>query len=417
MADPGLLLLEEREPDPSLTTLAADRLAEYTGTWSFPAPPLGLPALTSIEISAGEGHLVAFSSRSGTFALYLQPDGSLIQEDSRRRYLAVRDDTGAFTGITDTTALVKAAVIAAAGGEPGRAATIMAAAAHEELPLVEAGRAIIELLGGRSAPAEQALRKLTEKTKQVEGAVNRIGYMLLGVADASSGEPVTQETLFEAASLSKPVCAAIALRLAERGELDLDRPLPDYLPYERVDHDPRSRALTARIVISHRTGLPNWGGEQLELGFYPGAAFSYSGEGFVYLQRVLEKLSGLSLDELARREIFSPLGMTHSRFSWAEGEEIPLAMPHDEIGQRQQKRQAHEANAAASLHTTAADYARFVTMSRDTVLRGRMSTVLLCSSGHIFPSAEDRASYYAYHGPGTCLAPASKPFVHWSGVC
>jgi CubicO group peptidase (beta-lactamase class C family) len=467
VVDPELLPLKEKEPDPSVTTVAADRLAEYVGTWSLPAPPLGMPAFTSVEISGGQGHLIAFSPRAGTFELYLQPDGSLVQEDSRRRYLPVHDDSGAFAGITDTITAVRAAIMAAGSGESSRAETIMAIVAAEELPLVEAGRAVIELLAGRSAAAEQTLRKLAEENEQVEGAVNRIGYMLigfdqaeaansvfelntrlypdafntwdslaevqmvlgnddaalrlyqksldlnennrnakamiarihdrgtepagidyqalmkaaripgltvaviengevvktelLGVADADSGAPVTEETLFEAASLSKPVCAAIVLRLAERGEIDLDRPLPDYLAYERVDHDSRSRALTARMVLSHRTGLPNWGDDQLELNFHPGVRFGYSGEGFVYLQKVLEKLTGLSLDELARREVFAPLGMTHSRYFWAEGEELALAMPHDEIGHRQQKHQVREANAASSLHTTAADYARFVT--------------------------------------------------------
>jgi CubicO group peptidase (beta-lactamase class C family) len=466
-ADPELVPLEAGAADPSVTTVAADRLTSYAGTWSYPPAPLGLPAFTDVEVSIEEGHLVMFSPYAGSFELYLQPDGSLIQEDSLRRYLPVHDESGLFTGMTDTGTAVRAAVLAAGSGDSQRAETIMAIVADEELPMVPAARAVVELLGGRAAAAEQSLRKLAEDNEQVEGAVNQIGYILLGadraeaahqvfelntrlypdafntwdslaevqmnlgndeaalrfyrksldlnegnrnaermiarirnrgaepagidyqalmeaaripgltvaviesreivrtellgVADAESGEPVTEATLFEAASLSKPVCAAIALRLAERGELDLDRPLHEYLPYERVGHDSRSGALTARMVLSHRTGLPNWGDDKLELGFYPGVRFGYSGEGFVYLQKVLEKLTGLSLDELARQEVFVPLGMTHSRYSWAEGDQLPLAMPHDQIGRRQQKLQAHEANAAASLHTTAGDYARFVT--------------------------------------------------------
>lgn len=193
---------------------------------------------------------------------------------------------------------------------------------------------------------------------------------VIGVADAASGEPVSEATLFEAASLSKPVFATIVLRLVERGEIDLDRPLVEYLVNERID-DRRGDRITARMVLSHRSGLPNWGGERLELAFDPGTAFNYSGEGYVYLQRVVEDLTGLSLDELARREIFDPLGMERSRFAWSESESesLTLAVPHDRTGRSQEKRQPIDGgpdggpdggNAAASLHTTAAEYALFV---------------------------------------------------------
>lgn len=180
-----------------------------------------------------------------------------------------------------------------------------------------------------------------------------------GVADAESGEPVTEATLFEAASLSKPLFAYAVLRLVERGELDLDRPLHELLEYERFGGAERARALTARLVLSHQTGLPNWGGEVLEFGFEPGERFGYSGEGYVYLQRVLEARTGLTLEELARREVFEPLGMDDSRFAWQEGESFPLARGHDEGGTAQ-TRNPPEPGAASSLHTTASDFAKFV---------------------------------------------------------
>ena len=158
---------------------------------------------------------------------------------------------------------------------------------------------------------------------------------LFGVASAESGEVLTDEMLFEAASLAKPVFATAVLRLAERGEFDLDQPLQELLPYERVSHDPRSVGLTGRIVLSHRTGLPNWGPETLEFGAAPGERFGYSGEGYVYLQRAIQEQTGLTLDELVRREVFDPLGMSRSRFSWPEGEEVALVTPHDEGGAAQ----------------------------------------------------------------------------------
>jgi CubicO group peptidase (beta-lactamase class C family) len=93
-----------------------------------------------------------------------------------------------------------------------------------------------------------------------------------GTRDDSAQTPVDTATVFEAASLSKPVFAYLVLRLADRGELDLDRPLAEMLEYSRVAHDARARRITARMVLSHGTGLPNWGGEQLTLHFEPGTA-------------------------------------------------------------------------------------------------------------------------------------------------
>ncbi len=181
-----------------------------------------------------------------------------------------------------------------------------------------------------------------------------------GVANADDETPVTAETVFQAASLSKPILAYIALRMADRGELDLDRPLHELLAYERFGDHPHARALTARLVLSHQGGLPNWGGDPLAFDFAPGTRFGYSGEGYVYLQRVIEAVTGSTLEEIAQREVFTPLGMVNSRFTWAEGSPPPtLASGHDEIGEVVSYGRP-EANAASSLHATAEDYARFV---------------------------------------------------------
>jgi CubicO group peptidase (beta-lactamase class C family) len=139
-----------------------------------------------------------------------------------------------------------------------------------------------------------------------------------GTLNDSAQTPLNPGTLFEAASLSKPVFAYLVLRLADRGEFDLDRPLYEMLEYPRLAHDERYKRITARIVLSHGTGLPNWGGEKLTLRFDPGTDYGYSGEGFVFLQKTVERVTGRSLDELARREVFEPLGMTRSSYVWQE---------------------------------------------------------------------------------------------------
>lgn len=182
-----------------------------------------------------------------------------------------------------------------------------------------------------------------------------------GIKSAASEEPVTAETVFEAASLSKPVVAYATMKLVARGDLDLDEPLWDEEGYERLAHDERARQITTRMVLTHTTGLPNWGGTPLELNSAPGTAWNYSGEGFVYLATILERKTGLRLDEFVHREVFTPLGMENSSFVWRDDFERLSSTPHDLIGRPRDKNKPEAPNAAASLHTTAADYGRFLT--------------------------------------------------------
>jgi CubicO group peptidase (beta-lactamase class C family) len=182
-----------------------------------------------------------------------------------------------------------------------------------------------------------------------------------GLKDAGTKEAVGADTVFEAASLSKPVFAYAVLKMVERGELDLDTPLSKYLP-GYIENDERLNQITARRVLSHTTGFPNWrpGGKPLVIMFAPGERFSYSGEGFVYLQKVVERLTGQSLNDVMRKEVFAPLGMNQSTYVWQDGIAPQMAAGHSQIGKPLPLRKGSEANAAASLRTTPSDYARFV---------------------------------------------------------
>jgi len=180
------------------------------------------------------------------------------------------------------------------------------------------------------------------------------------VNDGVTDGPVLRDTLFSAASLSKPIFAYIVLRLVDRGVIDLDKPLYTYgFAYDRIDKDPRSKLITARMVLDHTTGLPNWGGTPLEFLFTPGEKFSYSGEGYDYLQKVVEHVTGKSLEELAQQEVFLPLKMEHSTFRWR-----PILANQVAIG----KLETDEPiiwdslfdDSASSLLTTAHDYAKFL---------------------------------------------------------
>lgn len=177
-----------------------------------------------------------------------------------------------------------------------------------------------------------------------------------GYANAETEEPVSEATVFEAASLSKQAFAYAVLKMADRGELDLDAPVWDLLEYDRLAHDERARKITPRMLLSHSGGLPNWGGTPLQLNFDPGTNWGYSGEGYVFLQKALEAKTGLTLDEIAEREVFEPLGMTSSHFVWVPAYDTLAASPHEETGIPEDVRVRTEANAAASLYTTARDY-------------------------------------------------------------
>jgi CubicO group peptidase (beta-lactamase class C family) len=183
-----------------------------------------------------------------------------------------------------------------------------------------------------------------------------------GMKNSQTKEPVTDETVFEAASLSKPVFAYAVLKLVDAGKFDLDRPLNQYLPGDYdVGPDPRLGQITARLVLSHTTGFPNWReAGPLKIYFTPGEKFSYSGEGFVYLAKVVEHVTGEKFDDLMKRLVFEPLRMTSSSFVWQASYDTHKAARHNTVGEPGEQNKPSRPNAASSLHTTAPDYARFV---------------------------------------------------------
>lgn len=244
-----------------------------------------------------------------------------------------------------------------------------------------------------------------------------------GVRDVATGAPVHTNTIFSAASLSKPVVAYIVLRLADRGVIGLDTPLSTYLPYERLAEEKRAGLITARMVLSHSTGLPNWGGDKLSLSFAPGSHFSYSGEGFVYLQKVIEKITGTPLQDLARREVFEPLGMKYSSFIWDDsftaGDGFVVGV--GDIGDVRKISTEKEANAASSLLTTAEDYARFMTavLIRGEGLKKETAAAMLSPQirvpGELFdPASPSGAGEVAWGlGCGLERSRATEPFWFW----
>jgi CubicO group peptidase (beta-lactamase class C family) len=154
-----------------------------------------------------------------------------------------------------------------------------------------------------------------------------------GVRRAGHPGPVAPDTVFEGASLGKPVFAWGVLSLADAGALDLDRPLSAYLALPEVSA-PDARRITARHVLTHTSGLPNWRRTwgPLAPAFAPGARFAYSGEGVFYLQRVVEHVTARPFAAWMRETVLDPLGMRDSSYVWRPAYEARLAAGHGPDG-------------------------------------------------------------------------------------
>jgi CubicO group peptidase (beta-lactamase class C family) len=187
------------------------------------------------------------------------------------------------------------------------------------------------------------------------------------------GPAVGDETVWEAASLSKPLVARHVLQLASDGVLDLDEPLDIDLDVLRAAADPRWRQVTARRVLTHTSGLPNWRGpvesaraaganipvnpEVLSFARAPGS-FGYSGEGFEVLLHAVSRRTGQPAGDLLER-LLSRFEMRHSSFVWQPSFAATAAIPHGADDTALTKRHPGQPRAAGSLHTTIADYSAF----------------------------------------------------------
>lgn len=184
-------------------------------------------------------------------------------------------------------------------------------------------------------------------------------HRAFGVANAETRAPLSSRSIFESASLTKPVFAYGVLKLVDAGVLSLDVPLIEYLPEPATD--PRMRTITARMVLTHTTGFQNevMPGQSLRIHFTPGERFSYSGAGYLYLVRVVEHLTGKHLPELMRELVFVPLAMRDTGYVWIPAYERTKVYGHTIGGTVATRRKPAEA-ALPMMHTTVIDYARFM---------------------------------------------------------
>ncbi len=204
-----------------------------------------------------------------------------------------------------------------------------------------------------------------------------------GFSDIKSKTPLSNDHNFYAASLSKPLFAYIVLNLVEQGLLDLHTPLITYLEkplneykfkesYEGFGdliNEKGYDQITAAMCLSHTSGLPNWRyivngkikmDEPLRVLDAPGKLYSYSGEGFQFLQLAIEEITGKDLEELANEYVFDPFNMQMTSFTWQDRFEGNYAYAHYKRKKQRKRRKRIPLYAAGSMDTTPSDYVRFL---------------------------------------------------------
>jgi len=230
-----------------------------------------------------------------------------------------------------------------------------------------------------SEPEQNESEKDKPQKDEIETLLKECKVPALGLGIINNGKLTKVETygtldgqtttpynaIFKVASLTKPIFAMTVLKLIDQGQIRLNEPLHKYWIDPEIAKDKRYKKLTPRLVLSHQTGFPNWRyltkSKKLAFQFEPGTKYQYSGEGFEYLRKAIEKKLGKSIEEIAKEVLFKPAGMTDTRFWWDKTmDETRYAQNFDVKGKKIPTEKYYEANAAANLLTTVEDYGKFV---------------------------------------------------------
>lgn len=302
----------------------------------------------------------------------------------------------------------------------------------------------IKRLDGTSISPTEIDETMTRLTKaaEVTGAAiailngGKIVYThAYGFRDKEKNLPLTPDTVMSGASLTKAAFSVLVLQLVDEAKLDLDRPIQQYLPkplpeysrYTDLSSDDRYKKITARMLLSHTAGFPNWRAfeddRKLHIHFEPGSRYAYSGEGIDLLQLVVETITNKSVGDLMQDRIFTPLGMTRTSMTWQPRFESDFANGYDEYARSLGPQKREHPDAAGSLLTSVSDYARLVAAVANGKLlsaksRGELlKPQILIHSKHQFPSlanepATDNDSIQLSYGLGWGLytSPYGKVF-------
>jgi CubicO group peptidase (beta-lactamase class C family) len=181
------------------------------------------------------------------------------------------------------------------------------------------------------------------------------------MTDKSKVDP---NTLFEGCSLSKTFLVFVAYKLAEQGLLELDKPMYEYLPNKRLEYDPRYRLITPRMILSHTSGLENWAWynsrDTLEILKDPGTEYTYSGEGFHYLAKVIAGILKEPYKVYVKRLILDPLQLT-TTLNYTQADSVgDYATGHSIVNVINPKWITPEPWPASSVNTNAQEYAKLL---------------------------------------------------------
>lgn len=219
----------------------------------------------------------------------------------------------------------------------------------------------------RWATLDRDIPALLAEHKVASVSIARVEHGALVWAAAygaqSDGVRATPDTLYNIASLSKPLSAEVLVRLASRDRLTLDEPMARYWVDPDIAADPRHAALTPRLALSHRTGFPNWRRETdnvLRFVRPPGTAFGYSGEGFEYVARFAERRTGAHFETLSQDLVLGPSGMKHTSYTFQPWFTGHVAVPHTGDGAPLPPQFARRWTASDLVYSTPTDYARFL---------------------------------------------------------
>jgi CubicO group peptidase (beta-lactamase class C family) len=223
-----------------------------------------------------------------------------------------------------------------------------------------------------------------------------------GTKDKNTGAAVTTETIFEAASTSKFITAAMALHFVQKGLIELDTNVNEYLTSWNVPDNEFtiSEKVTLRRLLTHQAGMPTTNFSHDENAGYPtllnvlngespalnepaipelvpGTVWQYSNVAYDVIQLLLEDISGKPFQQIAEEIIFAPLGMDNSTFVYPldSAKKKREAMPHDDKGISREPAMHLTAVAHAGLTTTPTDLAKF-TNEMMLSYRGQSETIL-----------------------------------------
>jgi CubicO group peptidase (beta-lactamase class C family) len=190
-------------------------------------------------------------------------------------------------------------------------------------------------------------------------------HQSFGVMNIENKRPVDSETVFEGASLSKPLFAYFFMKMVDKGVVSLDEPMYKLLPHPAIkDNDERYKLITPRMVLSHSTGFPNWSEDKpIELSFTPGQGFSYSGEAHQYLTAYLAIANNTNwqagLESFFENEVSKPLGLKHTFFVGNDYMKEHKATGY-EVSKAKELWLPKSFGAAHTMHSEALDFAKFL---------------------------------------------------------